>query len=157
MGDTDATVEGSMHIDDVDFDLYVQTFDPMHLHSVQQFLEAFDCCPELRLALEKYLSDQQRVRRHSRRILREKRQAEIAERERQGMEAPPLPPLKGKFCPECGGQLHGAGLPNCERKKTGRETYSECADCIYYVETFASPKGRIGNRPIRKGGENHGR
>jgi len=139
------------------FENFVKSFDPLHLHSVQQFLEAFDCCHELESALRDFINDARRVRQQKQRILAQLRAKEIEDRNlAKSGDPPPLPPID-KNCPECGAKMGGVDMPRCETKVSGRMRLEECSECSYYIEFFKTPEGPRGNRPWRKGVTRDGR
>jgi hypothetical protein len=147
------------NINGINFDNYIKTFDPRHLHSVQQFLEMFACCPELEAALKNFLDDSFAVKQQRTRIYRAAEQQRDQERyfSETEIEPRPLPPIPKK-CPDCDAQLGGVEMPSCEQRHSGRIAIEECSECSYYKEYFKQPDGPTGNRPWprKKGGKHHG-
>lgn len=120
---------------------YCESHDINILEGVLQFLEVFDCCEELKIAVTAYLKHNKRYIQQQDRITayRIEQEKEYLKQERMTDEdgaypgEPPEPPVIG-FCPDCGGLLGGLFISPCETKKTGRYFYRECSECSHFVE-----------------------
>jgi hypothetical protein len=127
---------------------YSESFDNDQVHAVQQWLDAFGVCGELREAVEEVISARQeaaRVRAEGTKVKYEKIMAgKMKEYEQQELMAseeskfpgePGTLPVIG-FCPKCGSYLRGIFVADCEKRKSGRHMIKECGSCDYYSEIF---------------------
>jgi hypothetical protein len=127
---------------------YSMSFDDDALHSVDQFLEVFNCCDELREHVRDVLNDRQEQlritaedRKKRAKVAVDKMRLEYEQQEQMASEDGKFPgepkqlPTIG-FCPKCKSKMGGAWVANCEMNKTGRFFIRECGSCDYYAEVF---------------------
>jgi len=126
---------------------YSQSFDSDALHSVDQFLEVFNCCDELREHVRDVLNSRQeevriaaektedKNRKHTEKLRTEYEQTEqMANEGKYPGEPKPLPVIG--FCPKCKSKMGGSWVASCETKKSGRFFIRECSACSYHAEIF---------------------
>lgn len=130
---------------------YSQSFEDYTLDAVQQFLATFGCCPELRMAVEDVIKENQEAvhqakvaQRQKARELKQKIDEAFLKREMMTDEDEVFPgepeplPIIG-ICPRCSQPLAGGFLQGCETRRSGRSMIKECTICSYYSELFKRP------------------
>lgn len=125
-------------VNDVDVYFYSKSHSSEALDSVIQFLEVFDCCPELLGHLQEIKTNKLKAskeaakrRAHTR---REVEKLKITEPKQ-------LPILPGERCPKCNAMMVGDTIEACEQARSGREFYRECTRCPFYCETISVGPG----------------
>lgn len=118
----------------VDLELYAESFDKAHLHTVLQFLKLFRWDGFALKCLQWLLYDKWKTVGEA--TVTSQRLQKHGKADRIYLDEPKELSTVVGICPKCGDILLGEPLIGCEYKKTGRLFVRVCVGCTYYSELF---------------------